>query len=60
MACPGRRAKAKADLDVEKLQEKSGTATYAEIKAYTEKTHGTKVTTLYISQIKEKVGIDKR
>lgn len=40
------------DLDVEKLQGKSGTATYAEIKAYVEGKYGLKVSSLYIGQIK--------
>lgn len=40
------------DLDVEKLQGKSGTATYAEIKAYVEEKYGLKVSSLYIGQIK--------
>lgn len=49
------------DLDVEKLESKSGgTATYAEIKAYVEKEHGLKVSSLYIGQIKNKVGIKER
>ena len=48
------------DLDVEKLEGKSGTATYAEIKEYIEKESGFKVSTLYIAQIKDKVGLEKR
>lgn len=48
------------DLDVEKLEGKSGTATYAEIKEYIEKKHGLKVSSLYIGQIKNKVGIKER
>ena len=48
------------DLDVEKLEGKGGTATYAEIKAYIDKKHGLKVSNLYIAQIKDKLGIDKR
>ena len=48
------------DLDVEKLQGKSGTATYAEIKAYVEEKYGLKVSSLYIGQIKDKVGIKER
>ena len=48
------------DLDVEKLEGKSGTATYAEIKAYVEEKFGFKVTSLYIGQIKNKVGLEKR
>ena len=48
------------DLDVEKLEGKSGTATYKEIKGYIEREHGFKVSTLYIAQIKDKVGLEKR
>lgn len=48
------------DLDVEKIEGKSGTATYAEIKAYVEEKFGFKVTSLYIGQIKNKVGLEKR
>ncbi len=40
------------DLDVEKLEGKSGIATYAEIKAYVEEKYGLKVSSLYIGQIK--------
>ena len=48
------------DLDDEKLESKGGRATYAEIKAYIEEKHGIKVSSLYIGQIKSKVGLDKR
>lgn len=48
------------DLDVEKLEGKSGTATYAEIKDFVEKENGFKVSTLYIAQIKDKAGLEKR
>jgi 23S rRNA (uracil1939-C5)-methyltransferase len=48
------------DLDVEKLEGKSGTATYKEIKEFVEREHGFKVSTLYIAQIKDKVGLEKR
>ena len=48
------------DLDVEKLEGKSGTATYTEIKAYIEEKYGFKVSTLYIAQMKDKVGMEKR
>ena len=50
----------KIDLDVEKLESKSGTATYPEIKDYVEKKHGLNVSSLYIAQIKSKVGLEKR
>ena len=48
------------DLDVEKLESKSGTATYAEIKAYIKEKYGLSVSSLYIGQIKDKVGIKER
>ena len=48
------------DLDVDGPGRKSGTATYAEIKAYIEEKYGFKVSTLYIAQIKDKVGLEKR
>ena len=48
------------DLDIEKLEGKSGIATYAEIKAYIEEKYGFKVTNPYIGQIKDKVGIKER
>lgn len=48
------------DLDVEKLEGRSETATYAEIKAYVEEKFGFKVISLYIGQIKNKVGLEKR
>ena len=48
------------DLDVEKLASKTGTATYAEIHDYVEKKYGLNVSNLYIAQIKNKVGLEKR
>ena len=48
------------DLNIDKLGGKSGTATYAEIKAYVEEEYGLKVSTLYIAQMKDKVGMEKR
>ena len=48
------------DLDVEKLESKSGTATYAEIKAYIKEKYGLSDSSLYIGQIKDKVGIKER
>ena len=48
------------DLDVEKLESKSGTATYHEIKDYVEKKHGLNVSSLYIAQIKDKAGLEKQ
>ena len=48
------------DLNVESLEGRSGTATYKEIQEYIEKENGFKVSTLYIAQIKDKVGLEKR
>ena len=48
------------DLDVETIENKGGRATYAEIKSYVEGKYGLKVSSLYIGQIKDKVGMDKR
>ena len=48
------------DLDVEKLEGKGGTATYTEIKDYVKKKYGFSVSSLYIAQIKDKVGLQKR
>ena len=48
------------DLDVEKLESKAGTASYPEIKDYVEKKYGLNVSSLYIAQIKGKVGLEKR
>ena len=48
------------DLDVEKLEGKSGTATYVEIKKYVaDHNDGMKITNLYIGQIKNKMGLEK-
>ncbi len=47
-------------LDVEIPECKSRIATYAEIKEYIEEKHGLKVSSLYIAQIKEKVGIKEQ
>ena len=47
------------DVDVEEmLQEKRGQATYAQIKDYVLEQNGLKVSTLYISQVKRKCGLD--
>lgn len=48
------------DLDVEKLNSKGGTATYEEIKTYVEEKYGLKVSSLYIAQMKDKAGLEKR
>lgn len=48
------------DLDVEKLESKGGTATYTEIKDYIKDKYGLNVSNLYIAQIKDKVGLEKR
>ena len=47
------------DVDVEKmLQEKRGQATYPQIKDYVLEQNGLKVSSLYISQVKRKCGLD--
>ena len=47
------------DVDVEEmLQEKRGQATYAQIKNYVLEQNGFKVSSLYISQVKRKCGLD--
>ena len=48
------------DLDVEKIQGKSGSATYKEIQEYVLNKYGFKVHSGYIGQIKTKAGLDKR
>lgn len=48
------------DLDVEKLENKGGSATYSEIKAYVKEKYGLNVSSLYIGQIKNKAGIKER
>lgn len=47
-------------MDVEKLESKGGRATYAEIKDYVKEKYGLSISSLYIAQIKDKVGLDKR
>ena len=47
------------DVDVEEmLQEKRGQATYPQIKEYVLEHSGLKVSSLYISQVKRKCGLD--
>ena len=48
------------DLDVEKLGIHDNKATYDEIKAYVSEKYGYKVSSLYIAQVKERAGIQKR
>jgi len=51
----------KFDVNVEDLQGRaSSTATYSEIKAYILEKFGLKVSSLYIAQIKDKCGFEKR
>ena len=51
----------KFDVNVEDLQSRaSSTATYSEIKAYILEKYGLKVSSLYIAQIKDKCGFEKR
>ena len=47
------------DVDVEEMvQDKRGLATYGQIKEYVLEKHGLKVSSLYISQVKRKCGLD--
>ena len=46
------------ELDELDLTSAESKATYAEIKDYVLKTHGLKVSSLYISQVKRKCGIE--
>ena len=48
------------DLDVEKLESKGGRATYIEIKDYVKEKYGYSISSLYIAQVKDKLGLDKR
>lgn len=48
------------DLDVEKLGIQDKKATYDEIKAYVSEKYGYKIPSLYIAQVKEKAGLQKR
>ena len=48
------------DLDVAKLGIHDNKATYDEIKAYVSEKYGYKISSLYIAQVKEKVGLSKR
>lgn len=49
------------EIDVASLQQRtSETATYSEIKAYVLATTGLKVSSLYIAQVKEKCGLERR
>ncbi len=48
------------DLDVEKLGIQDKKATYDEIKAYVREKYGYKIPSLYIAQVKERAGIQKR
>lgn len=48
------------DLDVEKLEIQDKKATYDEIKAYVSEKYGYKIPSLYIAQVKERAGIQKR
>lgn len=50
----------KIDVDVEKLDNTGGRATYAEIKDYVKEKYGYSISSLYIAQIKDKVGLEKR
>lgn len=47
-------------LDADKLNLKSGKATYDDIKAYVKEKYGFEVHSAYIGQVKEKLGIRER
>lgn len=47
-------------MDVEKLDNTGGRATYAEIKDYIKEKYGYSISSLYIAQMKDKAGMDKR
>ena len=47
-------------MDVSKLGIHDNKATYDDIKAYVSKKYGYKVSSLYIAQVKEKLGIKER
>ena len=46
--------------DTDYLKTMKGCASYAQIKAWIEKEYGLKVSSLYVAQIKDKLGIEKR
>ena len=48
------------DLDTSKIEGRTGTATYPQIKDYIMEKYGLKVSSLYSGQIKDKVGIKER
>ena len=50
----------KIDVDVEKLDNTGGRATYAEIKDYVKEKYGYSISSLNIAQMKDKVGLEKR
>ena len=50
----------KIDVAVEKLDNTGGRATYAEIKDYIKEKYGYSISSLYIAQMKDKVGLEKR
>lgn len=59
---PGNKVKIEIEMDLSEAdrREHIGKATYDEIKAYIWEHYQTKVSSLYIAQIKEKCGLDKR
>ena len=50
----------KIEVDVEKLDNAGGRATYAEIKDFVKEKYGYRISSLNIAQIKDKVGLEKR
>lgn len=55
---PGDRIEVDLDLDSMDVTSAETKATYAEIKDYVLKVHGLKVSSLYISQVKRKCGLE--
>lgn len=48
------------DLDTDKLESTGGRATYIEIKDYIKDKYGYSIPSLYIVQVKDKLGMEKR
>ena len=48
------------DLDTDKLESTGGRATYIEIKDYIKDKYGYSIPSLYIAQVKDKLGMEKR
>jgi 23S rRNA (uracil1939-C5)-methyltransferase len=48
------------DLDIEKLENTGGRATYAEIMDYVKEKYGFSIASSFIAQVKGKAGLEKR